>query len=482
MLNETISDAIALVMTEMVAEILQSGECDVNEPGLTGDPLILECVQPMLLEPDEMLVVKKCETLKLLVDHGANVNILGKLGANAGKSAALVCAEGGPVELLQVLVESGADLSVTSPDGYTALMAATAKNNIDCVRYLLQHMSADLLNYQNSHGRNALMLAVSDRRPTTRRSCLCVYHFLKASVDINAKDKALDTALMFALRNSCFQVAEMLLAKQAFLNTVNFLGETPLTLALCESPTLIMKLFDSGLDPTVSRRDRYALHAKIMNPESYLVRSLVMNGFPPLDLDCTEEARKELHAFGLFPILGYFSLTPLSPLAVALGSCRPDIARYLIVNGFLTVYDVSRLCSETGLFRYLHDKLKNDKPFESQKTRHCLEILAYLSGKPRSLRDLCCTAVSSILSKDFASILDDTQKGDPDRLCFGSLVEMFGGAPDDAQARADRWACRPTFQEKVKSLPLPPPLQRLLLHQTPSAAIHILKWDQIRLE
>jgi ankyrin repeat protein len=62
------------------------------------------------------------EAVKLLLDHGANVNAK----SSEGFTALLMAARGGGAELVRTLVEKGADVNAGDPDGRTALMLAAA--------------------------------------------------------------------------------------------------------------------------------------------------------------------------------------------------------------------------------------------------------------------------------------------------------------------------------------------------------------------
>ena len=203
---------------------------------------------------------------------------------------------------------------------------------------------------------------------------------------------------------------------------------------------MITKLLSHGLDPALSYRDQKILHTMVVKGEKSLVRGLVMNGFPPVDVKCDVLTQKYTE------YLPDEDKTPVSPLALALASEHHDIARYLIVNRFFTRYDLVQLCRDQTLRQYL------------QRKPECLEILDFLSARPHSLQDLCLVTVSSALSQYLVHDPLDIPPGD------------------------SRWMCKPTFRERVDLLQLPPTLKRELLHDTPSSSISCESWGNIPLE
>ena len=63
----------------------------------------------------------------LLVDHGADISITD----NTGTDALMFAARGGNLELTKVLLEKGADTSMTNQAGETALSLATSEGIVE---------------------------------------------------------------------------------------------------------------------------------------------------------------------------------------------------------------------------------------------------------------------------------------------------------------------------------------------------------------
>lgn len=84
------------------------------------------------------------ETVKLLLKHGAEVNIQDRI---YGFTALMFASESSnidsSIDTVKVLLENGADINVQSTDGWTALMLASRYSNkdssIETVKLLLEH-------------------------------------------------------------------------------------------------------------------------------------------------------------------------------------------------------------------------------------------------------------------------------------------------------------------------------------------------------
>ena len=76
--------------------------------------------------------------VKLLIQHGANVNEPSLNGRNYYNTPLMIASWGGNLELVRILVENGACINqVDKGNGFTALIKAVFKNNPEIVDYLL---------------------------------------------------------------------------------------------------------------------------------------------------------------------------------------------------------------------------------------------------------------------------------------------------------------------------------------------------------
>ena len=527
--NTKLSQAIGRVDVDKVKRLLASGQCSLNKDRSEGDSPIIECVS-LSNQGDDKEDTRRCEILRLLVQHGADVNVQSVGSDLSGKTAAMVAAErglsrclrflveagtdltiatqhgetaltlavgGGQVDCvkylaehtpastlnnrnydgktalmlaastsgdsyflcLQHLLQAGADLNVQDRDGHTALMLAASKGQVDGVKFLTQRMSITTLNRVNDEGKTALMLAASNSGETNLN---CLQHLLAAGAEVNKETRSSYTSLLFALKNSFTEAAMLLLEKGAHVNVVSHNGRTPLSFVTGRLDCgIILKLLGCGLDPTLSCEDRYCLHTLVARGLKPAIRGLIMNGFPPLDLDCKSFAMSRLSSKRYQP-----PSTPMSPLALSMLYQRPDVARYLIANRFFTRFDVVQLPWDAEIRRAMQDEVQNLQRLCERyggddyrrwylQASQCLEILDFLSHQPLSLRNLCVVAISAALSADLAR------------------------SPSDTVWDKTNWICKPTFKEKIERLDVSAVLKKTMLHQTPSARICCRSWGDI---
>ncbi|GFR72229.1 ankyrin repeat-containing protein [Elysia marginata] len=445
--NTKLIKAICDQDIKKVDRILSKGKSSINECSSGRDPPIIECVNAssrgLFWNGEKRLMqwhddTKRREILKLLVHYGADVNARSVLTWQNGKTALLIAAQRGYSNCLEFLVTSGANLNITCGQGHSVLMLAVMNGHICCVNYLTEYMPASMLNQRNHQGETALMKAVSF---ASDANLLCFKHLIEIGADIHVENNEDDSALMYALRARFTRAATTLVERGAHINALTHDGYTPLRMAVHANAIPVPRLLRHGVDLTLSRRDRDLLHVAIQDGRHNVVRALVMNGFPPVDL--------------IFTLFDDQPIITKSPLALAIASTQPAIARYLIMNRFYTRYDNVQLRSKRPIRQYLEAQ---NNIRSCQRAAECIEILDFLSRRPPTLRTLCLVAISSALSQDFARPVPAGQHG------------------------KDSWTCKPSFRDRVDLLDLPPSIKRVLLHQTPSSTICCSSWDFIDIE
>jgi len=189
------------------------------------------------------------EAMKLLIDHGADVN-----ARNTAGSTALMWSVTDPNKV-RLLLDHGADVNVVARSGRTALIIASFANpSAEVVRMLLaKGAKVDVMDQRKVTPLNAA---------TFGNDTATIRLLLDASADINTADTFIGlTPLINASGNRNLEAVKLLLAKGANVNavsktqdlpriqtgTVEFGGWTPLLMSVPFGPTEIVKtLIDAG--------------------------------------------------------------------------------------------------------------------------------------------------------------------------------------------------------------------------------------------
>lgn len=139
-----------------------------------------------------------------LIAQGANLNA--PAGQN-GRTALIVAACKNKTEILNALLENGADVNAMDRSGSTALMCAVGNNNLTAIRHLFAKEANP--NLQNKFGVTALMTASADGRIEIVRM------FIARQVHLNIQDNEGKTALMWAIEREHHAVQRALIRAKA---------------------------------------------------------------------------------------------------------------------------------------------------------------------------------------------------------------------------------------------------------------------------
>ncbi|ANB59930.1 ankyrin repeat domain-containing protein [Anoxybacteroides amylolyticum] len=126
------------------------------------------------------------ELVRLLVQHGADVNATNE----AGTTPLMKAAQFGQTEIVKFLYAHGADINRTDDQGETALSKAVEGNQVATVQFLLQ--AGANVNIKTTIGKTALMTAAEYGYDNL------VSLLLRHGADVNVKDKTGNTALSLA--------------------------------------------------------------------------------------------------------------------------------------------------------------------------------------------------------------------------------------------------------------------------------------------
>lgn len=181
------------------------------------------------------------ELLQLLYDHGASVSV------EDGISALREAAYHGHTALAEILLDHGVDVNGKDQysDGFTALTTAARDDRIETIRLLLKRGAA--IDSRDKDGMTALMWVVT--HPETAK------FLVDQGADVRARDNQGASVLHHALRqipsgsaNTSEPLVDRLLAKGVDIDLATDSGETPLMAAASapQSASTINDLLDRG--------------------------------------------------------------------------------------------------------------------------------------------------------------------------------------------------------------------------------------------
>ncbi|KAM6410596.1 ankyrin repeat and SOCS box protein 10 isoform 4-T6 [Pluvialis apricaria] len=197
------------------------------------------------------------DCLRLLLLRGAAVNF-----APGGKTALHEACAAASTDCVRLLLTFGADPEAVSEDGYKPLHLCKSPDSIECVQQLLQHGASVnsqteeeddtalhiaarhglvdhvqlLLRYgaeleaENKEGQTPLNAGCAQpHQPQDMDSYYRVCQLLvESGASINAADRDRQHPLHLACKNANAQIAELLLARGANVNVMNYSGNTAL--------------------------------------------------------------------------------------------------------------------------------------------------------------------------------------------------------------------------------------------------------------
>jgi ankyrin repeat protein len=292
-----------------------------------------ECT-PMMLAAR----VGHIDIVRLLLEHGADVNAISKL-----RSAALIAASlHNHVEVVDCLLKAGADVNATDSNGYCALMAAVEGEcmALPVVQLLLDHgANVDGI---NKNGRSALLIAAHCGR-------VCMMELLlQRGCSITAVDYNGNTVLMTAAATEQRAAAEWSLQHGVDVHAVDRSGQNVLLIAARLGNVAMLELLvlhglsvhaadNSGetlLMVVVSRGHKAA--AEWLLQHSVSINATKSNGFTALHSACTGSSDhvamiELLLANGAD--LHHCAYGQATALYVAVHYCNLQCARALIAAG-----------------------------------------------------------------------------------------------------------------------------------------------------
>jgi len=204
------------------------------------------------------LTARDLPVIEYLASQGANVN----LTTNDGRTALMLAAGAGHVDLLQKLLAAKADVNFTNDRGGTALMYAATGGDPNSVELLLSHGAS--VNVKAANGWTAVTLASAKGYETI------VKRLLNAGSDVNVADIYGLTPLMRAVSGQKLEVVRILLDQKALrINAKDDQGETALHYAAASGFKEISRLLLNRGADAASRDSAGRTPAKVAMAEGH---------------------------------------------------------------------------------------------------------------------------------------------------------------------------------------------------------------------
>ena len=284
-----------------------------------------------LLTPlEEAACAGHCDVVKLLLDHGANINgnvasreerlRKRQMESNSWEDrhywgnicplyAALRARQG---EVAKLLIESGANISTLNSGTFRPLSDVAAKYGLFDVLKLVDHNKLDVIedfrlksgdtiltsavcrrdfelvsrllrngldvNTKNEDGNSSLHLLLQKHKQTSVEMFKLLLSF---GADINALNNRFESPLLCAIDCKEEKIISLLLELDCAVNTEAPLGESPLSLAVIEDQhklTEALLHFGADVNQKCGRDEHTALHAAVCSFNNRLAQFLVQHG------------------------------------------------------------------------------------------------------------------------------------------------------------------------------------------------------------
>lgn len=182
-----------------------------------------------------------------LMGNVANAEILIKYGADVnafGDSRMTALHWGGDIpEIVELLVENGANVNAKTSGGRTPLMFIAADGNVDIARNLIEHGA--MINDKDNYGSSAIIFASGEplRSGVPPNVNLDFIELLiEHGVDVNSQDLTGMTPLMVACREGHKMIVTSFLENNANIDMQDNNGRTALFYAAYNNYTEILKI------------------------------------------------------------------------------------------------------------------------------------------------------------------------------------------------------------------------------------------------
>lgn len=173
------------------------------------------------------------EVVQLLLENGAQVDKLEQKGGTALFAASQM----DNLAIARLLIDKGAQVNHSDSDGNTAIMHAAKANSLGVTKLLIDHGAR--FDDGNAAGSTPLI------RCAVSNSIEVANLLLEKGVEVDKQDARQGTALMFAARHNSLDLVRILLEAGAQMQMKNSLRKTALGIALDNKNSLVVSLLRS---------------------------------------------------------------------------------------------------------------------------------------------------------------------------------------------------------------------------------------------
>ena len=214
-------------------------------------------------EYEPIMYVKSKEMLNLLLESGADINFKSPLG----NTLMMLVARRGDVELLKEIIKNNGDVGVKNYWGDDAIYNALVYDRYDAFKVLVDNGGEVNTIYKDiSTGRDSYSIL---DKAILRKNFEAVKLLVEKGADVNLKVDGGWSPLVFAVETQYYPIVEYLIENGADVNSTTDIKETVLMHAINdndEAKNIVYMLLEKGAD--LSKKDVYGLdifyHAKLM--------------------------------------------------------------------------------------------------------------------------------------------------------------------------------------------------------------------------
>lgn len=225
--GEHLHRAILKQDIEEIEKILDTGDVKIDVPDKYGFTGLMQASQKGF-----------AEVVECLLNNGADIHTKN----DAGKTALMLACFAGQFDIVKILRNAGARYEDYDRGGSTALHWAVDGGNIKLIEWMIED-GADVNIADHNCGWTPLLrcASVGGKRDVA-------YTLLSKGANINAQDKDGKTTLMIAIINGHLELVELLLKRNVDLTVKNEFGKTAYQMAQSMEKRRILRTLDEHVE------------------------------------------------------------------------------------------------------------------------------------------------------------------------------------------------------------------------------------------